>query len=335
MHPTGVIIIGGFLGSGKTTLLKKIVSEPMLAGEIAVLINEVGEIGLDQDIILNEFFTPNLKIQQLSSGCLCCTIKGKLVDALLELVALSKEKPPSKIILETSGVTDTAELSFSINAIRSKFPFYTEAVVTIVDAYHASISYQEYPELYMNQLRSADLVLLNKVDLINETQKNSLLSWILPLCPSATWIWTTHANLPPSLLLGLNATCFEDYSQQDEFSSLKEYKEQRSQLTEVKTNSSLSAITLLLKHPLSEEKFIDFLQDVSAEIFRIKGIAQIQDSKSLKINPFFVQCVGEQINFSPISTQSSAANRNQLVFIGKNPNKEYIEQRLSKTYINT
>src|SRR5262245_53886649 len=129
MERIGVTVVAGFLGSGKTTLLRRIVRDPELGPRTAVLVNELGDLGLDEELIRAESQSAALVTKQLVSGCICCTLRGDLYEALRELGA--RVPPPRHLVIETSGAARASEVSYAVNAIGFEAPFQTDAVVTL------------------------------------------------------------------------------------------------------------------------------------------------------------------------------------------------------------
>src|SRR5262245_16768019 len=133
----GVTVVSGFLGSGKTTLLRRIVSDPAIGARVAVIVNDVGELGLDPELVRSAGHTPTLRVTEMVSGCICCTLTGELTDALRGLLrgdGMPNGKPPEHIFIEPSGIARASEVSFAINAIGFEEPLKCDAVITLVDA---------------------------------------------------------------------------------------------------------------------------------------------------------------------------------------------------------
>src|ERR1700722_10626697 len=156
-------LITGFLGSGKTTLLNGLLSHPGMA-DTAVIINEFGEIGLDHLLIESSFEDAVL----LKSGCICCTVRGDLVDTMTALVARRDrgEIPPfSRVAIETTGLADTEPILHTIMGEPSLTPLYRlDRVVTTVDAVNALDQLDSHYEA-AKQAALADRLVLTKTDL--------------------------------------------------------------------------------------------------------------------------------------------------------------------------
>ncbi|WP_426136833.1 CobW family GTP-binding protein [Pseudomonas sp. PWP3-1b2] len=159
-------VITGFLGSGKTTLLKRLLQGESL-GDTALLINEFGDVGIDH--LLVEEVAPDTVL--LPSGCVCCSIRGELKDALLGLLQRRErgEIPAFKrVILETTGLADPAPILATLNNdVQLRGRFHIGLVITLVDASHAALQERLHPE-WLAQVAAADRLLLSKTDLHGE-----------------------------------------------------------------------------------------------------------------------------------------------------------------------
>ncbi|KGD81058.1 G3E family GTPase [Pantoea sp. PNA 14-12] len=194
-------ILSGFLGSGKTTLLKGWLAQQDL-NDVALLVNEFGEVGIDHHL-LNEV-APDTVL--LPSGCVCCQIRGELKTALLDLYErrVRGMLPPfSQVILETTGLADPAPiLSTLLHDPQLKHHFSQGTLVTLVDAEHARQQSMHQPE-WIAQVSAADKLLLSKCDRIGQTERVALEAWIAGLNPMAELSNTVQALADPDPLFGL------------------------------------------------------------------------------------------------------------------------------------
>ena len=155
-----VSILTGFLGAGKSTLLNRLLKDPAMK-DAAVIINEFGEVGIDHLLVESS----NDAVVELSDGCLCCTVRGELVDTLAELIdgmQTGKIKPLSRIVIETTGLADPAPVMQSVMghpAIAQHFDL--DGVVTVVDSVNGLSTIDTYPEAY-KQVAVADRLILTK-----------------------------------------------------------------------------------------------------------------------------------------------------------------------------
>lgn len=193
--PTSVAILTGFLGAGKTTLLNFLLKDPFLS-DAAVIINEFGDVGIDH--LLVERADEN--VVELASGCLCCTIRGDLIDTIHDLLARrgrGEIKAFNRIVIETTGLADPAPV---LHAVMSEPGLLAacrlEGVITVVDAFNGMATLDAHPEA-VKQVAVADRIVLTKVDLLEGREGEDMLFAIIgrlrKLNPAARLL-TTHRN---------------------------------------------------------------------------------------------------------------------------------------------
>lgn len=178
-----VTIVTGFLGSGKTTLLGRVLSEPSMA-DTAVLVNEFGEVGLDHHLLRRV----DERTLLLGSGCVCCTTREDLIEALLELLDLDQrgEIPHlHRVVVETTGVADPAPILHTIFADPVlQHHFSVDLVLTTVDAINGDLHLDRNPES-VKQVTAADKIVVTKTDVAEPVAVRSLLSRLAAINPSA------------------------------------------------------------------------------------------------------------------------------------------------------
>lgn len=314
----GVTVVSGFLGSGKTTLLRRLVRDPELGPQLAVIVNDLGELGLDHELIAAASDTPTLRVTELTSGCVCCTLRSDLGTALDQLArGVGLLRPPRHILVEPSGVARASEVSFAINALGFEAPVRTDAVVTLVDAYNARRSYREHAELFADQLRFADLILLNKRDLVPDpAERAALEALVAELAPRALRIWTERSRVQPRLLLG-----DLDLASRRE-PDLPAPPHPPDEHAHGEEAHGIRALTVHLGPgtELSYAALEDFLDAQSDRIFRIKGlldVAPADTADDVPATPHEVQAVGDRIEIDELPPGSPlAAAPRRLIFIG-------------------
>src|SRR6201993_5062042 len=157
-----VTVLTGYLGAGKTTLLNRILSEPH-GKKYAVIVNEFGEIGIDNDLVVGA----DEEIFEMNNGCICCTVRGDLIRILNKLMRRSRGF--DGILVETTGLADPAPVAqtfFVDDEVRRKTKL--DAIVTVADARHLLEQINRTPEA-QEQLAFADVALVNKIDLVDES----------------------------------------------------------------------------------------------------------------------------------------------------------------------
>ena len=169
--PVPVTVLTGFLGAGKTTVLNRLLADPAMANT-AVLINEFGEIGLDHLLVR----TVDEGIVMLSSGCVCCSVRGDLVAALEDLLRAldnGRVEPFERVVIETTGLADPIPVIHTIMAHPYLAMRYRlDAVITVVDAVNGLATLDAHPEA-VRQAAVADRIVLTKTDLLDNPQRQA------------------------------------------------------------------------------------------------------------------------------------------------------------------
>ncbi|HEY7772906.1 MAG TPA: CobW family GTP-binding protein, partial [Marinagarivorans sp.] len=192
-----VTVLTGFLGSGKTTLLNRILSEEH-GLRIAVIENEFGEIGIDQDLVINA----DEEVFEMNNGCICCTVRGDLIRILGDL-AERKDKF-DRVILETTGMADpgpVAQTFFVDEDIREQYEL--DGIITLVDAKHVSQHLDCNTDEVLAQVAFADRIILNKADLTTEAEMLSLKRRLQEMNQMAGIYSATMADAPIAELLDI------------------------------------------------------------------------------------------------------------------------------------
>lgn len=193
-----VTVLTGWLGSGKTTLLNRI-----LAGDhgrrIAVIVNEYGEVGIDGALVVGA----DEEVVELANGCLCCSFRGDLMDSLRSLLARSE--PPDAVLVETTGLADPVPVAQTLAVapdLRERVVL--DAVVTVVDARHVEPHLSSGPEAAA-QIAFADVIVLNKLDLVDAARADALERRLSALNPGARILRAVQGQVPLEALLDVGA----------------------------------------------------------------------------------------------------------------------------------
>lgn len=305
-----VTLLTGFLGAGKTTLLNRILSENH-GKRYAVIVNEFGEVGIDNDLIVNA----EEEIFEMNNGCICCTVRGDLIRIIDGL--MKRRGQFDGILIETTGLADPAPVAqtfFVDEDVRKSTKL--DAVVTVVDAMHLAKALEHAHEA-QEQIAFADIVLLNKVDLVEPGELDALRRRISAINPVATIRETERCNVELSEVLGRNAFNLERILEvEPEFLDGGHDHEH---------DDHVSSLSLSTAQPLDPGVFLHWIttivQTIGTDILRMKGIIAFPDDP----DRFVVQSVHmliEGAHQRPWREEEPRTSR--LVFIGRNLPKELL-----------
>lgn len=250
---TPIAIISGSLGSGKTTLLKRVIDN--LDRKFAILMNEFGEISIDTQIIKEK----NVNVQELTGGCVCCSLTGEFEEALKEII---EKYSPEIIIVETTGVAEPDAIVFDIEENLSNVKL--DTVIIIVDA-DSVVRFPSIGRITYSQIEMADVILLNKVDLVNENQLVDIENKLKEINQHAHIFRTKHCDIDVDLLFSLEV---------EHRIKKKHEKEDR---------IKMDSFVLEINRDFKKEEFEKFLSSIPKEVYRLKGFANL-DRKSTLIN---------------------------------------------------
>ncbi len=280
-----VTVLTGYLGAGKTTLLNRILSEPH-GKKYAVIVNEFGEIGIDNDLIVGA----DEEVFEMNNGCVCCTVRGDLVRIIDGL--MRRKGKFDAIIVETTGLADPAPVAqtfFMDDNVGRKAKL--DAVVTVADAKWLKDRLKDAPEA-KNQIAFADVILLNKTDLVAPDELGEVEARIRGINPYAKLHKTERCKIALPEVLGRNAFDLDrileiepeflgsqhdhdhdhdhDHAHHHHDGGLKHYHDEEMQ-----------SVSLKFDKPLDPDKFFPWIQDLvqteGPNILRCKGILSFKD----------------------------------------------------------
>ena len=256
-----VTVLTGFLGAGKTTLLNRILTERH-GKKYAVVVNEFGEEGIDNDLVVDA----DEEVFEMNNGCICCTVRGDLIRILSGLMKRADQL--DAIIVETTGLADPAPVAqtFFVDedvADRTKL----DAIVTVADAVHLDAQLGEHHEAE-EQIAFADVVLLNKTDLIESENLESVETRIRKINPYAKIIRTARCDAPLDEVVGLNAFSLDRVLEVEPDFLDSDHDHEH--------DDDITSVSFVSETPLDFEKFQSWfgkvLQTRGQNILRSKGI---------------------------------------------------------------
>jgi G3E family GTPase len=243
-------VIGGYLGSGKTTLLNEMLRQSS-GRRIAVLVNDFGDIGIDGDLIAAD----DGDTITLTNGCVCCMIGSDLMTALWSV--RDRGEAPDHVVIEASGIADPAPISH--HALTPGFDL--DGVVVLLDA-ETVRRRERHPVVgrtIRRQLAAADVLVLNKIDLVSAAQLDELDDWLARAAPGVPVLHARDGDVPVSALVGFS---------HDEFRAAEPLRHE----------GDYDTVSVTLEQPVGRAVLERFLDELPAGVMRVKGIVQLVES---------------------------------------------------------
>ncbi|MEL4897295.1 CobW family GTP-binding protein [Crocosphaera sp. Alani8] len=342
-----VTIITGFLGSGKTTLLNHILTNQE-GLKTAVLVNEFGEIGIDNELIV----ATDDNMVELNNGCVCCTINEDLVQAVYQV--LERSEKLDYLIVETTGLADPLPIALTFLGTELRDMTRLDSIITMVDCANFSLDLFN-SEAAHSQIAYGDIIVLNKTDLVNEGDVDALEVRLRDTKDSARILRTKKSQVPLSLILSVGLFESDQYFTQENTEDKHDHDHHHHDHdrdhhhhdhdhdhhhhdhdhdhhhhdhdhhhhSHHLENDGFTSISFESDEPFSIRKFQDFLDNqLPSNVFRAKGILWFNESEKRHI----FHLSGKR--FTLEDDEWKGTPKNQLVLIGQNIDKDKLYQQI-------
>ncbi len=308
-----VTIITGYLGSGKTTLVNHILTNNKKK-KIAVIVNEFGEIGIDNELIVKT----KEDIIELSNGCICCQVRGDIINMILKIIKTHKNM--DALMIETSGLANPTPVAQTFFLKELQELTELDAIISLVDADHFEQNFKRSNG--EDQIKAADIILLNKKDTVSEKKREHIRKEIKALAPHARIYETQQSKIPLQLILNIGQFDIKRFL--DRKGNWKEEDHEHDEFGNHIDKDGIISCMFKTQKPMDITKFQRFAQQLPENIFRSKGIIWF---KGLE-NKAVYQQVGRRIDVKTAEKWNSEKKKTMLVFIGQQFDWQKIEQEL-------
>ncbi len=289
-----LIVLTGFLGSGKTSFLRNFIEYQVRMNRfVAVIQNEIGAVGLDGKLMADD-----VAVTEMDEGCVCCSLIGNLKTAVNRILA---DFQPDAIVLETTGLANPFNLLDDLGELDEQVRF--DSVTTVIDAADGMTTLDRHA-VAEDQIRAADILLINKIDLVDEDTLDGLKNRLAILNPRAALLTASQGDIPPGLLYGTDP--MEETIHTTECARNKPAGPRPTH-----DRDGIRSLKIEFEAPLERQHFLDIIMKrIPPTIIRIKGVIDFVDNPA----PIVFQYVGGRYDLSAFD--NSRVKERFLVFIG-------------------
>jgi G3E family GTPase len=315
-----VTLLTGFLGAGKTTLLNHILANQQ-GLRSAVLVNEFGEVGIDNELVV----ATSDQMVELSNGCICCSINGELLEAVHRV--LQRPEPLDLIVVETTGLADPLPVALTFMAGDLRDRLRLDSVITLIDAEHFSATAVGSP-IARDQVVYADILVLNKTDLVDEQGLAEVEAELRAIKKDARILRACRGNVPLGLLLSVGL--FESdrlaalqaqeeapgdaLGQHEDHLHHHEHDHGHHHHAHTPELEGFSSVSLAVEAPFDLRSFQHFLDhQLPASVFRAKGVLWFRESERRHL---FHLC-GKRFTIDDSDWPEGSERHTKVVAIGK------------------
>jgi len=335
--PIPVTVITGFLGAGKTTLLNRILTEKH-GKRIAVIENEFGEIGVDNQLVIQS----DEEIFELNNGCICCRVRGDLIRILAKLQ--QRRDKFDSVLIETTGLADpgpVAQTFFTDEEVKEGFVL--DGIVTVVDAKHVGLHFDDTREV-REQIGFADVILLNKTDLVPPAELAKTEARIRKMNPFAKLHKTENAAIDLNKVLDIGGfdlkraldlepdflkAAEDDYHHHEhehDHEGHEHHDHEHEEEHDHHHDEDVTSVGITTPGDLDEKKLSDWLGTLlrtkGQDIFRMKGVLSVKG----RDQRFVFQGVHMLMDGRPDRPWGKEPRHNALIFIGRNLDRKALNE---------
>ncbi len=302
-----IYLLFGFLGAGKTTLVRNLLDTANSDIPTAVVVNEFGAVGIDGEILQGK----SIDTIELASGCICCTLRGSLLNAIEEL---AHEKGARRIVIEATGVADPDDMLDDLEdpSVRGKFE--VAPIVTVVDSANFEKIRSMLGEFYESQVINADIVILNKIDLGTAEGLDNVARQVKSLNNEAEIRFAEHCDVDSSLIFSERTT--QQIANHDTHEHAHSHDHDHEH-----AHDSMSSLVFQPRNDLSKHEFQQFCDELPDRVWRMKGYMLLDEQ------PVLIQYAAGNLDIS----ESQSRDNYRMVVIGEALDGQQLEPKLGHT----